>query len=140
MPHRPVVLLTASLPLKVPLVVEHDRSIGSALAVGEARALVERAGGDVRFARIELDARGTARFRVVHRRLKQRAPEAEAAPIGRDVELFEVGIEHSCIERRTEAKLGESVWPVAGEEDDDLAAFDQGRGPFGDRVSIRLRR
>src|SRR5215216_2743705 len=91
--------------LEVSLVVEHCRPVRPALAVREPRALIERSRGDIVLARAEVDVRRAALSCVLHRRLEQRSPEAVAAALRDDVELLEVGIERSGVERGTKPKL-----------------------------------
>ncbi len=128
--------IVSSAHLEIPLVIEHPRLPGSALAVGESGALVQCPGGDVGLARAEVDVSGAALSRMLHRRLEQRPPKAVTAALRDNVELLQVGIERSGVERRTEAKLGEPVWSVPRKENGDLAALDQRRRPIGDRVRI----
>ena len=46
---------------------------------------------------------------VLHRRLEQRSPEAVAAALRDDVELLEVGVERSGVQRGTKTKLRKSI-------------------------------
>ena len=92
---------------------EHARPVGSALAVGEPGALVQRPCGHVVLTRTEVDVSGAAFFRMLHCGLEQRSPKSFATALGNDIELFEVGVEFSGIERGTEAQLGEPVRPIS---------------------------
>ena len=74
---------------------------------------------------------------MFHRGLEQRPPKAMTAALGDDIELLEVGIERSRVERGTEAKLGEPVRPVASQEHGDLTALDRRRRPLGEHVRVR---
>jgi hypothetical protein len=59
--------------LEVPLVMEHLWPLGSALAVRKSGTLVERAGGDIVHARVEVDAGGATLSCMVHGGLDARS-------------------------------------------------------------------
>ena len=82
---------------------------------------------------------GAALSRMFHRSLEQRSPKAVTAALGDDVELLEVGVERSRVERGTEAKLGEPVRPVASKEHGHLTALDERRRPLGEHIPVRRR-
>src|SRR5262249_51291775 len=86
-------VLPATYLLEVPFVIEHERPVGTALAIGEAGAFVEHPRSDVAFAGVEFHVGGAAFACVVHGCLEERPTETASAELGYDVELFEVRVE-----------------------------------------------
>jgi hypothetical protein len=98
--------------------------------VGEAEALIQTAGGQVRLVDTDVHRVGTPVAGLAQGRLHER-PSQALPPAGRsDIQLCQVTLQAGAPDGGAEAEHGQPVWAVPGQQDQRVAALKEPQYPF----------
>src|ERR1700729_4133215 len=111
--------------LEVSFVIEVDRPVWPALAVGEAETLVQRPGGHVALAGAQIHVVGAQLPGLVERGLHQPAAQSLSPPGWNDVQLRQVALEARTPESGAETEHRQAVRAGAAEQDHSLVRAQQ---------------